>query len=57
MVERRGVHGGLLVRVHGLHDVDFDFHRATAHGEDVLIDVFTFALEGAGLLQAQHVDP
>jgi hypothetical protein len=57
VVERRGVHGGLLVDVERLHDVHLDLEGALPHGQDVLVNVLALALEGAGLLQAQHVHP
>ncbi|MNT74725.1 hypothetical protein D3C72_2135680 [compost metagenome] len=57
MVERRGVDGGFFLDVHGLHDVHFHLHRAFAHDQDVLIHILSLALEGAGLLQPQHIDP
>ena len=57
MVERRGVHGRLLLRVKRLHQVDLDLERPAADGADVFIHVLALALEGAGFLQAEHVDP
>ena len=57
VVQRRGVHGGLFLDVQRLHDVHLHLEGALAHGQDVFIDVFAFALEGACLLQAQHVHP
>ncbi|MPN54604.1 hypothetical protein SDC9_202275 [bioreactor metagenome] len=57
VVQRRGVHSGLLLDVERLHDVHLDLEGALPHGQDVLIDVLALALERAGLLQAQHVHP
>jgi hypothetical protein len=57
VVERGGVHGGLLLGVEGLHQVDLDLERALAHGGDVLVHVLALGDEVAGDLEAEHVDP
>ena len=57
MVERRGVHGGLLVGVQRLHQVDLDRMRPVAHGADVLVDVLALADEVALDRQPEDVDP
>src|SRR5690606_5250549 len=51
------VHRGLLVRVQRLHQIDLDLERPLADGADVFVDVLALAAEGAGHLQAEHVDP
>ena len=57
VVQRGGVHSGFLVHVQRLHDVHLHLHGPFAHGQNVFINVFTLTLEGAGLLQPQHVHP
>jgi hypothetical protein len=57
VIERRGMHGGFLVGVDRLHQIDFDLERALAHRDDVFIDVFAFADEVAGDFEAEHVNP
>ena len=57
MIERCGMHGGLLFRVERLHQVDFDAIRPGADRGDVLIDVFAFRNEIAGDCEAELVHP
>jgi hypothetical protein len=57
VVERRGVHGRLLVRIERLHQVDFDLERSAAHGANVLVDIFPLADEVARHGQPQLVHP
>ena len=57
MVQRRGVHRGLLLGVHRLHEIDLDLERAAADGANVFIHILALAFEGSGDLQPEHVDP
>src|SRR6185369_14070621 len=57
MVERRLMHGGLLVGIERLHQVDLDLERAATQAADVLVHILAFALVRARDLQAEHVDP
>ena len=43
--------------VDGLHQIDLDGVRAVADLDDVLVDVLALAAKGAGLFEAEEVDP
>jgi hypothetical protein len=57
VVERRGVHRGFLLGIQRLHEVDLHRRPALTQGQDVLVDVLTFALKGAGRRDAEQIDP
>ena len=57
MIQLCGVDRWLFLRVYGLHQVDFHLKGPHPHRADVLINVFTLALEVTRDLQPQHVDP
>ena len=45
VIERRRVHGGLLLGIDRLHQVHLHPVRTNAHGADVLVDVLAFGAE------------
>src|SRR6185369_15066922 len=57
MVERRLMHGGLLVRIERLHQVDLDLEWPGSQRADVLVHILALALIVTRDLQAEHVHP
>ncbi len=57
VIERRNVDPGFLLRIDRLHQIDFDRKGPGSHRYDVFVDVFRFASEIAGELEAERIDP